>query len=227
MGYRLLLVEDDAQVREIILDYFRSKAGDQISIVTAADGDTGMEKILDEEFDLVMLDIMLPGTNGFELCREIRRDSTCPIIFLTAKSREQDLLYGYDLGCDDYMTKPFSVAELYVKVNALLKRSNGLILGDELKCGNIILNPAAYKILVDHTEIKLPPKEYMILKYLMEHKGQLVTRDDLLTRVWGYDFEGTPRVVDNHVKKLRHALGSAGNCIKTIIAMGYKLEEVQ
>ena len=127
MKYKILLVEDDPQIREILEDYITQKSENRIRLVTAEDGDAGMERLLDEVFDLVLLDVMLPGMDGFALCREIRRDSACPIIFLTAKSREEDLLYGYDLGCDDYITKPFSLAELYAKINALLKRSKGLV----------------------------------------------------------------------------------------------------
>lgn len=225
MKYKILLVEDDPQIREILEDYITQKSENRIRLVTAEDGDAGMERLLDEVFDLVLLDVMLPGMDGFALCREIRRDSACPIIFLTAKSREEDLLYGYDLGCDDYITKPFSLAELYAKINALLKRSKGLVGKEYISCGAISLNPSVYKVFAEEREIALPPKEYVLLKYLMEHKNQLVTRDTLLARLWGYDYEGNPRVVDNHVKKLRRALGAAGNQIKTVITKGYKMEE--
>lgn len=224
MNYTVLLVEDDPQIREIAEDYITKKSGGQITLVTACDGDAGMEKILDGSFDLVLLDIMLPGMDGFSLCREIRRDSACPIIFLTAKSREEDMLYGYDLGCDDYIIKPFSLAALYAKINALLKRSKGLVGKELLHCGAITLNPSVYRVYAGEQEIALPPKEYVMLKYLMEHKNRLVTRDTLLARIWGWDYEGSPRVVDNHMKKLRKALGAAGGQIKTVITKGYRME---
>jgi DNA-binding response OmpR family regulator len=221
--YKILLVEDDFQIREIVEDYINKKGEGIYTLVTAADGDEGMDMILENEFDLVLLDIMLPGMDGFALCREIRRDSTCPIIFLTAKSREEDKLYGYDLGCDDYITKPFSLAELYAKINALLKRSKGMVGSDSISCGRITIMPGIYKVLVDQQEIVLPPKEYVMLKCLMENKNHLVTRDTLLTRIWGYDYEGSTRVVDNHMKKLRKALGDAGNQIKTVFTKGYEM----
>lgn len=225
MEYNILLVEDDKYIREIIEDYF-SEQNDPVFIVhSAKDGDEGMEMIYEKEFDLVLLDIMLPGVDGFTICREIRRKSICPIIFLTARGREEDILYGYQLGCDDYIVKPFSLAELLAKVNAILKRAKGMVGVDALNCGSISLNPATFQVQADGVNVELPPKEFMILKYLMERKNRVVEREVLLTRMWGYDFEGNERVVDNHVKKLRKALGSAGGQIKTVITKGYKLEE--
>lgn len=224
MEYHILLVEDDKYIRELIEDYFSEKEEPVFVIHTAKDGDEGMEQIYENEFDLVLLDIMLPGTDGFTICREIRRKSICPIIFLTARGREEDILYGYDLGCDDYIVKPFRLSELYAKVNATVKRAKGLVGSKWLSVGDISLNPTTFEVMVSDTLIELPPKEYTILKYLMEHANRVVERDVLLTRIWGYDFEGNERVVDNHVKKLRKALGNAGGQIKTVITKGYKLE---
>ena len=224
MEYNILLVEDDSQIREIIEDYFSDKKDNKFVVHSAKDGDEGMEMIYEREYDLVLLDIMLPGTDGFTICREIRRQSICPIIFLTARGREEDILYGYDLGCDDYIVKPFSLAELYAKVNAMVKRAKGMIGAQLLTCGAISLNPVTFEVTVEEQMIELPPKEFTILKYMMEHKNRVVERDVLLTRVWGYDYEGTERVVDNHVKKLRKALGNAGGQIKTVVTRGYKLE---
>lgn len=225
MEYHILLVEDDVQIREIIGDYFSEKKEDHFILDMAEDGDKGMSYIYEREYDLVLLDIMLPGIDGFTLCRMIRRNSICPIIFLTARGREEDVLYGYELGCDDYIVKPFSLAELYAKVKAMIKRAKGMVGSRMLTCGNITLNPASFEVFVGQENIELPPKEYMILKYLMEHKNLVVERNTLLLRIWGYDYDGNDRVVDNHVKKLRKALGEAGSQIRTVITKGYKIEE--
>lgn len=224
MEYHILLVEDDKYIREIIEDYFSEQQEHSFIIHSAMDGDEGMEMIYEREYDLVLLDIMLPGTDGFTICREIRRQSICPIIFLTARGRQEDILYGYDLGCDDYIVKPFAMAELFAKVNAILKRAKGLVGVRQLTCGCISMNPATFEVKVNEQMVELPPKEFAILKYLMEHQNRVVEREVLLTRIWGYDYEGNERVVDNHVKKLRKALGSAGGQIKTVITKGYKLE---
>lgn len=225
MVYRVLLVEDDDKIREIIADYISDKGDGIMELILAEDGEEGLERFYEMEFDLVLLDIMMPGMSGFELCRQMRQQSIVPIIFLTARGREEDILYGYNLGCDDYMIKPFSLAELYAKMTALLKRSKGMVCGNEMICGNILLNPIKYTVLVKGENIYLPPKEYILLKYLMEHKGIVVDRNTLLIRAWGYDYEGSDRVVDNHIKKLRKALGEAGSQIKTIITRGYRIDD--
>lgn len=226
MKYNLLLVEDDKYIREIIEDYFSEKKDPQFIVHSAKDGDEGMEMIYEQEFDLVLLDIMMPGVDGFTICREIRKNSICPIIFLTARGREEDILYGYQLGCDDYIVKPFSLAQLFAKVTAILKRAKGIVGAEMLVCGSISLNPATFEVQVGGVGVELPPKEFAILKYLMENKSRVVGREQLLIKIWGYDFEGNERVVDNHVKKLRKMLGSAGGQIKTVITKGYKLEEL-
>ncbi len=223
--YNILLVEDDAHISEAILDYFSEKGKDTIKMWYAKDGDEGLSMIYEQEFDLVLLDIMLPGTDGFSLCRDLRRKSIVPVIFLTAKAREQDVLLGYDLGCDDYMVKPFSLAELYVKVVAMIKRSKGLVGANVLTCRDITLDTATYIVTVSGKEIKLPPKEYTLLKYFLERKNRVIDRETLLVNIWGYDFCGSDRVVDNHIKKLRSALGPAGKHIKTVVSKGYKISE--
>ncbi|MDE6624904.1 MAG: response regulator transcription factor [Lachnospiraceae bacterium] len=225
MAYNVLLVEDDSQIREIIEDYFSEKGRDCMLLSVAKDGDEALERIYEQEYDLVILDIMLPGTDGFTICRELRKDSDCPVMFLTARGREEDILRGYDLGCDDYIVKPFSPAELYAKVGAVLRRSKGLANAGQLICGAISLNAVSFEVYVDGEPVTLPPKEYALLKYLMEHKKQVVQRDTLLIRIWGYDYDGNERVVDNHIKKLRKALGTAGKQIKTVVTQGYKMEE--
>ena len=225
MAYNILIVEDDNQIREVISDFFADKCEGEINVETACDGDEGLECVYENEYDLIMLDVMMPGADGFTICKEVRKNSIVPIIFITARGREEDVLYGYDLGCDDYIVKPFSIAELYAKTNALLKRSKGLVGSSEIVCGNITINPAKLIVTVGGREVDLPPKQYALLKYLMENKNLVIDRELLLTRIWGYDFEGTDRVVDNHIKKLRNALGVAGGQIKTVITKGYKIVE--
>ncbi|MBQ3514036.1 MAG: response regulator transcription factor [Lachnospiraceae bacterium] len=223
--YQILLVEDDAQIREIISDYFKEKGGEEIGLKVAKDGLEGLHFIQKMEFDLVLLDIMMPGMDGFSLCQEIRRKSVVPIIFLTARNQEEDLLYGYKIGCDDYMIKPFSVAELYVKVQAMLRRAKGELLRKVIRNGKIELHMDCFQVFVDKKEIRLAPKEYELLRFLMENKGRVLSRNTLLDRIWGYDYEGTDRVVDNHIKKLRKALGTEGRRIKTVITQGYRWED--
>lgn len=225
MRYHLLLVEDDSEIREIISDYFLSITENDFSVDMASDGEKGMELLYENTYDLVMLDIMLPLCDGFELCRQIRQDDDTPVIFLTARGREEDFLNGYKMGCDDYITKPFSLSVLYAKVMALLKRSKGFVLSQEIVCGRITLRPAQSVIMVDNTELTLPPKEYSMLKYLMEHKGQVISRETLLIKIWGYEYEGRGRVVDDHIRKLRKSLGPAANQIKTVITKGYQIKE--
>lgn len=220
----ILLVEDDAQIREVIVDYFSEKSNGDIEIVIAKDGNEGLAKVYEREYDLVLLDVMMPGLDGFSLCREIRKQSITPIVFLTAKAREEDVLRGYSIGCDDYMVKPFSLAELYAKTQALIKRAKGMVGQEEIVCGNIRLNPATFGVYAEGTSVELAPKEYALLKFLMENKNRVMDRETLLTKIWGYDFEGTDRVLDNHIKKIRKALGGAGKQIKTVITKGYMMQ---
>ena len=223
--YQILLVEDDSGIREIISDYFNEKGGGQIKLHTAKDGYEGLHFIQRMEFDLVLLDIMMPGMEGFSLCREIRRKSVVPIIFLTARNQEEDLLYGYKIGCDDYMIKPFSVAELFVKVQAMLRRAKGELLKKVLRTGKIEVHTDCFQVFVDKEEVKLAPKEYELLRFFMESQGRVLSRNTLLDSIWGYDYVGSDRVVDNHIKKLRKALGTEGKRIKTVITQGYRWEE--
>lgn len=224
MAYKFLLVEDDAEIREIIMDYFLEKSEGLFHVETAETGDVGLQKCMEEEYDLVLLDIMLPEIDGFTICRELRRSSDIPIVFITARQGESDRLHGYRLGCDDYIAKPFSLAELYAKITALIRRTKGIVRNESIRVGKIKLDPYRYTVFVDDVEVNLAPMEFAILKIFIENPGVLVSRESLLLRVWGYDFEGNDRVVDNHVKKLRKSLGSASNQIKTVFKRGYKLE---
>lgn len=225
MAYHILLVEDDAQIREVIRDFFHAKGQGEMQLHIAKDGAEGLAAVYEQEYDLCLLDIMLPGADGFEICRTIRENSIVPIVFLTARGGEEDILFGYHLGCDDYMVKPFSLAELYVKCRALIRRSKGLVACPEMVCGKISLNPVRFTVRVGDVQADLPPKQYALLKYLMENKDRVLDRELLLSRIWGYDYEGGERVVDNHIKKLRKALGSAGTQIKTVMKKGYKITD--
>ncbi len=225
MIYQILLIEDDLQICEILTDYLAAQQENAFCVRCANDGQRGLEQIVEGQYDLVLLDIMLPEMDGFSLCRELRRISDAPIIFITARGREEDKLRGYQLGCDDYLVKPFSLPVLHAKMLALLKRSKGMVQSPVLAAGGIVLEPERYRVCCGGREIDFSYKEYELLRYLMEHKGKLCTREELLTHIWGYDFAGNDRVVDNHIKKLRKKLGAQGSLIRTIIRKGYQLKE--
>ena len=225
MTYRILLAEDDASLREIITDYFSAKAADTLALTAVPDGNAALGCIQTAHFDLIMLDVMMPGMDGFALCREIRKNSDVPLLFLTARAREEDLLHGYALGCDDYVTKPFSLAALLAKVHALLNRAKGTVISHDLVVADIRMDLRTLAVTVHDEAITLAPKEFALLQFLMEHKGWTVSRDMLLDHVWGMDYFGTDRVVDSHIRKLRAALGSAGKQIRTVIGRGYQLTE--
>ncbi|MBQ6041167.1 MAG: response regulator transcription factor [Oscillospiraceae bacterium] len=225
MTYRILLVEDHVQICEMICDYFSAQHACICVIDTVQNGTDGLAAAQSGAYDLILLDVMLPDLDGFSVCRSIRAVSDVPLVFLTARAREEDVLYGYTLGCDDYVVKPFSLATLYAKVQALLKRAKGTVLRRELVCGKITLNPLTLAVTADGQPVTLPAKEFALLQYLMEHREWVVSRDQLLDRIWGSDFFGSDRVVDTHIKKLRKALGSAGRQIHTVISRGYQLKD--
>ncbi len=219
---KILLIEDDLQICEVIETYFRNQ-GTEIDSVH--NGLKALERVQEDfsEIALVLLDVMLPEIDGFTICRQIRKKQDIPIIFITARGREEDILYGYDSGCDDYIVKPFSLVALYAKCQALIRRAKGKMIQNDLECGAIRMETRTLSCFVNGKEIDLPPKEFAILKYLLEHENWVVDRETLLNRIWGYEYYGTDRVVDNHIKKLRKALGSAGTQIKTLVGRGYKL----
>jgi len=219
---QILLIEDDPKISGIVHDYFEGKTP-SYEVTCALDGTEGSRLFHEKEFDLVLLDVMLPGRNGFSLMQEIRQTSDIPVIFITARTMEEDRLYGYELGCDDYVCKPFSFAELYAKVTALIKRSKGTNREEVITCGAIRFYKNSLTVTVDGQKVDLAPKELSLLAVLMERKDWVFTRDMLLDLVWGKDYFGGDRVVDNHIKKLRKCLGSAGKQIKTLIARGYKI----
>ncbi len=223
--YKILLVEDDKDIRELISDYFLAKSEGAISVDTAIDGQSGVEKAYENSYDLLLLDIMLPELTGFEICKEVRADSDVPIVFITARASETDMLKGYALGCDDYVVKPFPLPVLFQKVNALIKRSKGLIRLPQFYAGSLTLNPNNGKVKSQGVEISLTSKEFSILKILFENKKRIVTRDAIIKRLWGYDSDIDERIVDSHIKNIRKALGDNAKLIKTVRSRGYILEE--
>lgn len=224
MKATILLAEDERDMREVLCDYFTAKSGGKLTMISAPDGNTALHLIETQPFDLLLLDIMLPGTDGFALCRAAREQGDAPVLFVTAREDEQDKLHGYGLGADDYVVKPFSLAVLYAKAQALLRRSRGMTAAEVLRAGELELNPARGTVTADGQRIDLPPKEFALLRALMERKNRVLTRDELLNLAWGWDFDGSDRVIDGHIKKLRRALGKHADCIKTVVKRGYKLE---
>lgn len=216
----ILIVEDEKNMQEIIAEYMR-RGGH--TCFTADDGVDALMVLKNNPIDLMILDIMMPHLDGFSVCKMAREMSNLPIIMLTAKSGEDDKLKGYDLGADDYMTKPFSPKVLLAKANALLRRSSALP-AETMNAGKISIIPAAHKAFLDGQEITLTHKEYELLSFFMANPGQIFSREQLLNRIWGYDFEGTTRTIDTHIKTLRQKLGDEGRHIVTLIRSGYKFE---
>ena len=222
MNYRILIVEDEARLREVLCDYFKSRGEEPFE---AADGAAALAMAAEQEFDAVLLDIMMPGLDGYSVCRLLRQKSEVPIIFLTALSDEEDKLFGYELGADDYITKPFSMSVLYAKTAALIRRSRGSMSeGDSLRVGEIRIEQSSRKVYAEGREIALTPKEYALLLCLAQNRGVVMSREQLLVKCWGYDFEGDSRAVDTQIKRLREKLGKHADCIKTVIKAGYRLE---
>ncbi len=217
----ILIAEDEKEMREILADCMR-RGGH--ACITAEDGIEAVMALKNHAVDLAILDIMMPHLDGFSVCRIAREMNSVPILFLTAKSDENDKLKGYEYGADDYMTKPFSPKILLAKVNALLRRA-GNIPQDALQAGALILYPSSRQVTVNGMEAELTHKEFEMLRLFMQNKNQVFSREQLLDRVWGYDYEGNTRTVDTHIKTLRQKLGSEGHHIVTLIRSGYKFEE--
>jgi DNA-binding response OmpR family regulator len=222
MDYHILVAEDEPKIRMILQDYFHSR-GDRVT--PAENGLQALELAQQQTYDAVLLDIMMPELDGLSVCRCLRKESDVPIVFLTALSDEEDKLCGYELGADDYITKPFSLAVLYAKVSALIKRRRGNMRTDDLlTAGEIALRLSTRQVFSSGEEVKLTPKEYSLLECLLRHKNLVLSREQLLVKCWGYDYEGEARAVDTHIKRLREKLGESGSLIKTVIKAGYKLE---
>ena len=219
----ILIVEDEKNMQEIIAEYFRR--GGHICF-TADDGVDALMILKNNPMDLLILDVMMPHLDGFSVCKMAREMSDIPIIMLTAKGGEDDKLKGYGLGADDYMTKPFSPKVLLAKANALLRRSSA-IPADTVNAGKISIFPASHRVFLDGQEITLTHKEYELLYFFMANPGQIFSREQLLNRTWGYDFEATTRTVDTPLKTLRQKLGGESKHIATLIRSGYKFEVME
>lgn len=221
MGYHILIAEDEPKLLEILCDYFLSR-GD--APVAADNGEAALELAMEQRFDAVLLDIMMPRLDGLSVCRVLRKTSNVPILFLTALSDEEDRLQGYALGADDYISKPFSMAVMYAKLTALISRSRGnLLSADLITAGALDVRLSSREVLANGRPVHLTAKEYDLLLYLLYNKNTVLSRDRILEKCWGFDYEGTDRVVDTCVKRLRRKLGSAVN-IRTAVGSGYCLE---
>ena len=215
---KVLVVDDDKLVRDFLV-----KKG--FAVLEAGDGAQAIDLFFDnKDIALVILDVMMPKMDGWEVCREIRKYSKVPIIMLTAKSDERDELLGFELGVDEYITKPFSPKILVARVEAILRRTNAISTDDILKAGAIEINKAAHQVLIDGKNVDLSYKEFELLTYFVENQGLALSREKILNSVWNYDYFGDARTIDTHVKKLRSKMGERGDYIKTIWGMGYKFE---
>lgn len=203
-------------------DYFTAKG---FEVTACPDGESALAMLEEREFDIIFLDIMMPKLDGLSVCRTVRRKNAVPIIFLTARSGEENELLGYGFGADDYVTKPFSLPVLHAKALALIRRAKGRGLSEYLmEMGGIQVDDLRREVTVDGARTSLTPKEYELLVCLMEHKGLVLSREQLLNQVWGYDYDGSIRTVDTHIKKLRKALGRRAGAIRTVIKMGYRFD---
>ena len=218
---QILVVDDESRMRKLVKDFLQREG---YSVLEAGDGMEAMDIFYEQKIDLVILDVMMPRMDGWQTCREIRRDSTVPIIMLTARSEERDELQGFELGVDEYISKPFSPKILVARVGALLKRIYGTDAEEKMEAGGIELDKAAHQVQVDGKSIDLSYKEFELLTYFLENQGIALSREKILNNVWNYDYFGDARTIDTHVKKLRKKLGDKGNYIKTIWGMGYKFE---
>lgn len=219
---KILVVDDEERMRKLVNDFLTRK---QYKVVEAADGEEAINLFIkNNDFDLIILDVMMPKMDGWEVCREIRKLSKVPIIMLTAKSEESDELLGFELGVDEYISKPFSPRILVARVDAILRRTNNIDQGEIEQAGDIEINKAAHIVKVKGEIVELSFKEFELLTYFVKNKGLALSRENILNNVWNYDYFGDARTIDTHVKKLRSKLGEKGEYIKTIWGMGYKFE---
>lgn len=220
---KILVVDDESRMRKLVKDFLVKS---NYEVIEAEDGVQAVDIFFaQKDIALIVLDVMMPKMDGFQVCREIRTYSKVPIIMLTAKGDEQAELQGFQLGVDEYISKPFSPKILVARVEAILRRTNQITQDDVLSVGGIEINKAAHQVKIDGRDIDLSYKEFELLVYFMENRGLALSREKILNNVWNYDYFGDARTIDTHVKKLRSKMGDKGEMIKTIWGMGYKLEE--
>ncbi len=219
---KILVVDDESRMRKLVRDFLEREG---FEVLEAGDGMEAMEIFYEEkEIALIILDVMMPKMDGWQVCREVRQSSKVPIIMLTARSEERDELQGFDLGIDEYISKPFSPKILVARVEAVLRRTHGIDASSVMDAGGIEIDKSAHMVKIDGKEIDLSFKEFELLTYFVENQGIALSREKILNNVWNYDYFGDARTIDTHVKKLRNKLGDKGNYIKTIWGMGYKFE---
>ncbi len=220
---KILVVDDESRMRKLVRDFLVKS---NFEVIEAPDGEQAVDLFFQEKnIALIVLDVMMPKMDGWQVCREIRSCSKVPIIMLTARADEQDELLGFELGVDEYISKPFSPKILVARIEAILRRTNQLDSNDILTCGCIQIDRAAHQVRIDGQPVELSYKEFELLTYFVENKGIALSREKILNNVWNYDYFGDARTIDTHVKKLRSKLGPKGSdMIKTIWGMGYKLE---
>ncbi len=220
---KILVVDDESRMRKLVKDFLVKS---NYEVVEAQDGAQAVDIFFEQnDIDLIILDVMMPKMDGWQVCREIRQYSKVPIIMLTAKSDERDELQGFELGIDEYISKPFSPKILVARVEAILRRTSQVSADELLEAGGIRIDKAAHSVTVDGQPIDLSYKEFELLTYFIENKGIALSREKILNSVWNYDYFGDARTIDTHVKKLRSKMGEKGELIKTIWGMGYKFEE--
>ena len=219
--YKILVADDEIKIRNTIKDYLSAKG---LSVTTAIDGEDAVEKTEETEFDLIILDVMMPKKDGLKACEEIREYSSVPILFLSALGEETDYLKGFSSGGDDYIVKPFPLSVLHQKCLSMISMSKGNLKHDEISLNGIVIDLAKRKVFVENEEVELTTKDYELLRYLMENKNIVLDRDKILNRIWGWEYDGTSRVVDTHIKRIRKALGEKAECITTVVNVGYTFE---
>ncbi len=219
---KILVVDDESRMRKLVRDFLVKS---EYWVVEAENGEEALDVFYREnDIALIILDVMMPRMDGWQVCREIRGTSKVPIIMLTAKSDERDELLGFELGIDEYISKPFSPKILVARVGAVLRRTSQAASGTKLEAGGIVVDKSAHIVAIEGKEVDLSFKEFELLVYFMENQGIALSREKILNSVWNYDYFGDARTIDTHVKKLRNKLGSKGEMIKTIWGLGYKLE---
>ena len=219
---KILVVDDEARMRKLVKDFLTKQ---NFTVLEAEDGEQALDLFFEQkDIAMVILDVMMPKMDGRQVCREIRKYSKTPIIMLTAKGEEQDELLGFELGVDEYISKPFSPKILVARVEAILRRTGKADAGDVLSAGGIVIDKAAHLVTIDGKQIELSFKEFELLTYFMENEGIALSREKILNNVWNYDYFGDARTIDTHVKKLRAKMGKKGELIRTIWGMGYKFE---